>query len=431
MRFGSGSALLKVIIVALVALVMLVPLGLLRGLVQERAALRAQAVASVARGWAGRQLVSGPVIVVPVAQRGAEDKWVTRNHYLLPETLAVDAVVDVQRERRKVGIYEVPVYVATIRARAHFSPARQLAKFTAADTFHVYTDYARVLVPLGDPKGVRRIELARIGAGGLERARGFPVEALDAPLPLELTEASRDIELTMEIAGTEALSFLPLAHATNVKAKGNWPHPGFASGLLPTHRQVTDQGFEAGWQMLDVNRSYGVNWFEGDAVAEELKASAFGIDLVQPVDLYQQVTRSVKYAGLFVSLSLLTLFLFEQITRRALHPIEYSLLALALSVFYLLLLALSEHVGFACAYLLAAAALSALIAIYLSGVLRGRPAGAVAGTVFGAVYGLLYLLVTSEDYALLAGSLGLFALLATVMLVTRRIEWYGSASQSQ
>lgn len=139
----------------------------------------------------------------------------------------------------------------------------------------------------------------------------------------------------------------------------------------------------------------------------------------------------MKYAGLFVSLSLLTLFLLEQLTRRALHPIQYSLMALALSVFYLLLLALSEHIGFALAYLCAAAALCTLMGIYLAGVLRSRKAGVLSAGIFGLVYGLLYLLVTSEDYALLAGSLSLFALLATVMLITRRVDWYGSASQSQ
>jgi inner membrane protein len=182
--------------------------------------------------------------------------------------------------------------------------------------------------------------------------------------------------------------------------------------------------------VLDLNRSYGMRWLEGATSLRELQDSAFGIDLVQPVDLYQQITRSVKYAGLFVSLSLLTLFLLEQLTRRSLHPIQYGLMALALSVFYLLLLALAEQIGFALAYLLAAGALCALLGIYLAGVLRSRGAGAISGGIFGLVYGLLYLLVTSEDYALLAGSLSLFALLAAVMLLTRRVDWYGSASQS-
>ncbi len=157
---------------------------------------------------------------------------------------------------------------------------------------------------------------------------------------------------------------------------------------------------------------------------EPLQASAFGVDLVQPVDVYQQAERSVKYAGLFIALSLLTMFLWEHLARRPLHPIQYGLMGLALSVFYLLLLALAEQIGFALAYLAAAIALCALLGVYLAGALRSKKAGSGSAGAFAAVYGLLYLLVTSEDYALLAGSLGLFAVLATVMLVTRRLDWY-------
>lgn len=433
MRIGLGSPLVRAIAVAVVAIGMLIPLGMLLGLVNERTQMRQQAIGSVARGWGGKQLIGGALIAVPVSQQVEEKKWVTRDWYVLADTMDMDASVDVKAERRKVGVYEVPVYTTKVHARARFDLSLQVERFTAgAGAFEIHADRARVLVPVGDPRGLRSIALKIGGAsvGALEPTRGFAIPALAAPLPAGAAGAVREIELDLEAAGTEALAFLPLARATSVRAEGNWPHPGFTSGFLPTDRQVTDSGFRARWQVLDLNRAYGSRWLEGDASEEDLKNSAFGVDLIQPVDLYQQVTRSVKYGALFVSLSLLTLFLFEQITRRALHPIEYGLMALALSVFYLLLLALAEQIGFAFAYVLAAAALCALLGVYLSGVLRSHKAGMAAGGIFAAVYGLLYLLVTSEDYALLAGSLALFALLAVLMVLTRKIDWYGSGSQT-
>jgi len=132
----------------------------------------------------------------------------------------------------------------------------------------------------------------------------------------------------------------------------------------------------------------------------------------------------VKYGGLFIALSFLTLFLVENLRGRSIHPIQYGLMGLALSVFYLLLLALAEHIGFLPAYILATGALCALVSTYLAGAMGSTVASMVSGGIFAATYALLYLLITSESYALLAGSLALFALLATTMLLTRKIDWY-------
>ncbi len=232
------------------------------------------------------------------------------------------------------------------------------------------------------------------------------------------------MDISFEVAGTQSLKCLPLARVMRVQAQGNWPDPGFADGFLPTERHIDARGFTADWQVLNLNRSYGDRWFQGATSADTLLESGFGVELVQPVDIYQRSTRAVKYGGLFVALSFLTLFLVESLQRRPVHPIQYGLMGLALSVFYLLLLALSEHIGFVLAYGLATAALCSLMGIYLAGALQSRRSGIVAAAIFAATYALLYLLVTSESYALLAGSLALFGLLATVMYLTRKIDWY-------
>ena len=429
MRFGPGSALLKGIAVTFVALVMLIPLNMLRGLVAERTQMREQSVELVSRGWGGQQLVGGPVLAVPVTWTDSQRKVVTRDWYVLPDTATADVALRVEKEPRKLGVYEVPVYVAAINLKARFDVTREISRLTAGDgSLQVQLARARLLLPISDPRGVRIVKVSadQIAAGGLEPARGFPIPVLAAPLA---ANAGSEVELrefavTLELAGTQSLRFLPLARSMRVRMAGNWQHPGFTSGFLPVTRESGSTGFKARWQVLDLNRTYGARWFEGDASAQDLEHSAFGVDLVQPVDLYQQVNRAVKYAGLFIGLSLLTLFLFEHLSSQALHPIQYGLMGLALSVFYLLVLALAEHIGFTPAYVLAAAALCALIGVYLAGALNSGKAGIVAGGIFAAVYGLLYTLVTSEDYALLAGALSLFALLATLMVLTRKLDWY-------
>jgi inner membrane protein len=243
----------------------------------------------------------------------------------------------------------------------------------------------------------------------------------------DLINHGQPFDLTFEIAGTQSLAFWPLAHETHVNLRGNWSDPGFARGLLPVERHVRNGRFDASWQALDLNRSFATSWLDAAVPLNELKESEFGVDLVAPVDLYQQVERAVKYAEVFICLSFLTLFIWEHLARSPVHPIQYGLLGLALSTFFLLLLALAEHVGFAIAYLVATAALCSLLSVYLAGTLRSARAAASSGGYFAVLYGFMYLLVTSDDYALLAGALGLFVILAIAMVLTRKIDWYQAA----
>jgi inner membrane protein len=427
-----NPALKKGLAIIGVALLLLIPLAWLHALVSERTALREQAIASVARGWGGRQLLSGPILAIPVTTAAETEHAVTSDWYVLPESMNLDVELTVQAERRKLGVYEVPVYVAKVHVTGQFDLAREVAKLTAgSDAIRIHTARGRLILPINDLRGVRKIEMSGtpLTQASFEPGRGFPLAVLTAPLRLDmdLTNGKHAFDVTLEVAGTQTLGFLPLAHSSRVEIRGNWPDPGFASGFLPVERHVRDGRFAAVWEVLDLNRSFGAHWIENNVSLADLQDSAFGVDLVQPVDLYQQVERAVKYAGVFICLSFLTLFIWEHLTRRPVHPFQYGLMGLALSVFFLLLLALAEHVGFRAAYVMAALALCALLGIYLAGTMDSSKSGVASGGVFGLLYGFLYLLVTSDDYALLAGALGLFAVLATAMVLTRKVNWYETA----
>jgi inner membrane protein len=427
----SRSTSAKAAILTAIALLLLIPLSLLAGLVSDRVKQRDLAVASVAHGWGDRQWVSGPLIAIPVTTDADTDH--PRDWYVLPDNLDLNVDMRVQDAPRTVGSYPVPVYVARVHAKGEFDIARDIARLNHGDPrLRIHMDQARLLLPVNDLRGLRELHAASGEFQNFEPAAGFPIPTLAATLNAgtDLAAGRHAFDLTFDIAGTQSLQFLPLARTMQVHSHGNWPDPGFTAGFLPLEHRIDADGFVANWQILNFNRSYGDRWFQDAVAAPTILNSGFGIELVQPVDIYQRSIRAVKYGGLFIALSFMTLFLVEARERRPIHPIQYGLMGLALSVFYLLLLALSEHVGFVTAYVLATTALCTLMGFYLAGALRSGAAGATAAGIFACTYALLYLLVTTDNYALLAGSIALFTLLAVVMLLTRRLDWYAEEDRA-
>jgi inner membrane protein len=289
---------------------------------------------------------------------------------------------------------------------------------------------SRLRLPISSVQSLREISRAQFADHHVELGPVGPglYRGVEAPVDLSTlrTGQSMPFDFAAVVAGSRAVSMLPLGNVTTVSLRSDWPHPSFQGAFLPAEREITAQGFEARWQVLELNRTYRQVFAEGEVDVATLDKSAFGVGLFQSVDIYQRAERAVKYAALFIALTFLTLFAWEQVTRNRLHPLQYLLVGLALSMFYLLLIALSEHIAFAVAYVTAAASLVLLIGLYIAGALRSSYRGLVAGGAMSLVYGLLYMLVLSEDYSLLLGAIILFVALAAVMLATRRIDWYQS-----
>jgi inner membrane protein len=429
MVLSSKSPLIKVMTVAIAAIVLLIPLAMLRGLVSERTQMRDSAYAQVASGWGGPQLLGAPVLAIPVSEPGANGGTITRMWYVLPESLDIRTGITVQAEPRRVAIYDVPIFLASVQMAAQFDLPRHLARLMReVPDAQPQLESARLFLPVEDPRGVRDVRLSEADwvMPTLEPATGASLTGLTAQLVAQsgIGTSQRSLKVSMEVAGTRSLGFLPMARSVAAHISGNWPHPGFTRGFLPTERSSSASGFEARWSVLELNRAYGGAWFVEQAEKQTILDSAFGVDIVQPADLYQRVERSVKYGGLFVAFTFLALFLWERLANRLVHPIQYGLIGLSLSVFYLLLLALAEQIGFAAAYGAAAVAQCALLGVYLAGAFRDRRAGIGSSASFALMFTVLYLLVTSEDYSLLAGSVVLFAMVAAAMLLTRKLDWY-------
>lgn len=451
-----GSIILKMSVIGALILLLLIPLGMVRGLIAERAQRRDQVVGEIAAIWGHAQTLGGPVLLVPyqVHSRDTKGKIVGSSRYLayfLPETLKIDGRI--QPERRSRGIFEAAVYQAELRWAATFRrPGFSTWRIPEQD---VLWDEAALAIGVPDMRGIRRaVELAWEGrklalkpGGAVE---GLWTTGLRTPVPGLVAGKEGDaynLSFDMAINGSSELMLLPFGQQTTATLRSTWPDPSFTGAFLPESRKVGPDGFEATWNVPYFGRGYPQQWLEGEvdkvirrgggggvevyrgdvttATAGSVVAeSAFGVGLFLPVDAYQKTERSVKYGALFLLLTFLTFFLYEVFNPFSLHPLQYLLVGAALCLFYLLLLSISEHVPFGLSYAIASAATIGLIAGYSMAILRGRLRALGTAGALAALYGYLYVLLQAEDYALLLGSIGLFAILALVMYATRRIDWY-------
>ena len=434
---------LKILTAAVLTVVLLLPLGLIRGTVQERQQYRMDAVESVARSTAGAQTIAGPVLFVPYTDRtvvmqadaGGMQRPVVQETpgawTFFPESL--DASGTLRSIPRTIGLHEVRVYELDSRLRASF----------------------RVQVPRDeDPSSVRTIGAPRLGfairdvrgvvgmpaltvAGaprplqqGLGHAGGSRLHTL-LDVPAEGTLLEFDVELRAAVQGTESVSIVPLAERNVIALDSDWPHPKFHGEFLPRTREIGPDGFRARWEVSSLASTAQSKFRQSlEKPAESLPLESVSVSLVDPVNVYTQVDRATKYGVLFVLLTFVAFFMFEFLKQLRIHPIQYGLVGLAIAIFFLLLLALSERIAFGAAYLAAAVACVTLIGYYLRHVLGGWARGAGFAGLLGTLYAALYGLLVSEDNAMVLGAGLLFVILAAIMVLTRKVDWYQAASRA-
>jgi len=437
-----ANVALKALIVGVVAGAFIVPLVMIWSVVRDRSRYRDTVVAEVARSTAQSQTLVGPLVVVryrellPAAGRGEAEQVREGIDILLPDSLRIRSSAGVEMRQR--GIYRVPVFRAATRFTAAFTlPPR----FGLDKRSLVEEPRAEVVFGVSDPRGIRGIPEVKLDGTILEPHPGAGLGWLSHGFSAALPPAvGRRVELdgTLELLGTDRLLFLPVGAATDVEVSSDWPHPSFVGAFLPDERSVSARGFRAHWKLsrfatgvddamarVRDNMNRGVP-MPTDAVGG---TSAFpntdlGVRFVQPVDVYVQSERAVKYGFLFVFLTFVTFFLFEVLRRMAVHPIQYALCGAAVALFFLLLVSLSEHLPFAASYLIAGGACVGLATFYVGHVLRSVARGAVFCGLLGTLYAFLYVILQSEDYALLLGALLLFVALTVVIIITRRVDWY-------
>jgi inner membrane protein len=436
----------KALVIGFLMIVLLLPIAQVESLVGERVGMRQTAAARVAESWGGAQTTAAVLLAIPVettrkvVEQSAAGRETQRTEsfrntlYVLPDTLNV--VADAQPSYRQVGLYQTPVYLAQVQIRGEFLNrdfgflANQPQP--AGQTREVKWDEARLLVLNSESRALRAVdglkvagESAPVAADGYAGYAGISVGVPRAAL----SDGGRvPFEMKLTLAGSSQLTFLPLARKADITLKSKWPHPKFEGAPAPLDPVVTDAGFSARWSVLEINRSFGQTWYDvavnqGEPVQSAFASSGVGVTFYEPVDVYQRNYRAVHYAVLLIVITFLTFFLWEHVSGQSIHGMQYLMVGMALALFYLLLLALSEHLSFDLAYGVSAGALVALITVYLSGVLRSVPLALGAGAGLATLYAMLYWILRSEDYSLLMGALLLFGVLTILMLATRRIDW--------
>jgi inner membrane protein len=425
-----GSATGKVLFIGVLVLALLIPMGMIEGLVVERMQRYETVRADVANAWGDSQTVGGPILAVPyefTRMQYAQPATVRDELYVLPQALEIDGDVEVEELAR--GIYRVPVYTARLRVTGSFPAPAIDGDF---ENLEVLWDQAYFALPLADARSIKEPVRLALGGGTVEfqpgGARGVTgvgpqLAARYAELGLGAMETGRAFSFDLVLGGTGTLRFLPLGDMTRVGIRSNWVSPSFGGAYLPEERSVSGSGFTAAWRVLGLGRGYPSTWRRSDP-PPSTTASAFGADLIVPIGVHEATLRAAKYAVLVIGLTFVAYFLFELFAALRLHALQYLLIGMATCVFYVLLLALAEQIGFGPAYAASAIASTTLIGTYSAAVLRSMRRAAPVGGLLAALYGYLYVTLEAEDYALLFGALGLFAALAAFMYATRRIDWH-------
>jgi inner membrane protein len=434
----------KIGAVSLVALLLLLPVVQIRELVSEREQTRDSVVAEMARSTGHAQTITGPLLVVPYtrkvrswseARESEPGRWieteVAGQLTFLPADFELRGSLQVAERQR--GIYRARLFEAeagitgSFELKANYGITTDLADYT----FHT----PHLALGISDIRGIgTALELDWNGNEmRFEPGTATPVLAAGVHAAVPAPDVSSARQMTYAIAlalrGTSDFQVTPMGRESRVQLTSNWPHPSFVGEFLPREREVSASGFSARWQtsffatnlenVVTACRDGSV----GNAACRELESRHFGVSFIDPVDHYVQSDRATKYAFLFIGLTFAACFLLEVLRRLSVHPIQYGLVGLSLAVFFLLLLSLSEHLGFAWAYCVSAAACISLIAYYVAHIIGKKRVGALFAGALGSLYALLYAILSAEDYSLLIGSVLVFAVLGTIMVLTRKVNW--------
>ncbi|MDZ7268694.1 MAG: cell envelope integrity protein CreD [candidate division KSB1 bacterium] len=418
---------LRLFIIAGLSLLLLIPAALIIFLIDERKERRDHAILEVSEKWGQSQIIGGPILTIPYQRvvGSSDGKTVTtvvEQAHFLPDFLQVSG--ELTPEIRHRGIYDVVLYQSDLQVTGTF-PAPDFDELGIAPKDILWQD-AVFALGISDLKGIR--ETIVIKWNGVEHIANPGIESKDVLLSgisvkpaLQPGAAAHSFHVALKLNGSGELQFLPVGKETKVKIAAAWGNPSFVGSFLPAARELRHDRFTAEWSVLHLNRNYPQQWL---GPRQELAASAFGVRLLLPIDEYQKTTRSAKYAIMFIALTFLAFFMTEILNRRILHPIQYLLVGFALLVFYTLLLSLSEYLPFNRSYLIASAAVVILISAYTRGMMQSNAIALLIGGILVLLYGFLFVILQLQDYALLLGSIGLFVILALVMYLTRKIDWF-------
>jgi inner membrane protein len=425
-NYIRSSISLKILSVGILILLLLIPAGMIQSLINERQSRRDSVVNEISNKWGTRQVVTGPFITVPFKTFFKDDKGKTQFNlnylHILPEVL--DVTGEIKPEVRYRSLFEAVLYNTRLRFSGNFKlpPASQLN----VDQTSILWDKAYFSLGITDMRGIQDKIIINFNGADYNASPGLKtIDLAEAGVgtqikPLTPNEPNK-FNFTLNLNGSEQISFVPVGESNTIRINSTWPSPSFNGAFLPVSREVKKDGFSANWKILHLNRNYPQFW---EGAKYKVAPSAFGLQLILTADIYQKSMRLAKYSIMFLVFTFAAFFFSEIINKRRVHPIQYLLIGMAILIFYTLVLSLSEHMHFNYAYIMSAAVVTLIIAGYAKAIVsNSRFAFTIAG-LLTILYSYLFIVLQLEDYALIMGSIGLLIILAIVMYMTRKIDWY-------
>jgi inner membrane protein len=421
-------------ILFLVGLLM-IPNAMIQNLIQERNAYLFQVQEEVSQSWGGIQTIGGPVLAIPYTQRSTNAEGhmliLENTFFVLPQDIKYNGNLETTLKKR--SLYEVLLYSSDLHITAQFN-IPELGK-GINNLEKILYDKATLTLTVSDPKAIKEIVHVSYKDNNLKLSSGSAFRniignGLSTSFPLEKSDNSISLDINLSLNGHQALYFYPSGESTSIALSGNWGSPSFQGNVLPSSSEINEQNFSAQWLTNEYNRPTPSVW-TNNQYSLIREHSGFGVKLIKTADQYQQNSRTAKYALLIIALTFGLFFVFETVYKSSIHPIQYLLLGFSLSLFYYLLLSIAEHLGFTLAYGIASYATISSICIYAYYILKdGRKIG-ILSTLLVVLYSYIFILLQLEDFALLAGSVGLFIILGLAMFITRNVDWYNTHANSE
>lgn len=436
----------RCLVIAGITLGLLIPLFFVSDIVDERSDMRRRAVSDIASLWGESQTINGPVLVIPYLReyitkgtvKNSEGKDVvevrqqTVREYriALPVDVTFTATLDPQVRHR--SIYEYVVYTGTVDIAGRFR-VPEAADF-GEKIIRIDWENAWLALGITDLRAITGVSLllwndvkrpAYNPGTGLKNLLG---PGFQAPLALKAANAGTEntFSLSVNLNGSGGIQFTPVGESSIIKVAGPWPHPSFSGSLLPTKRQISETDFSAEWHIPHLSRTYPQNGVldQDEFAGNAIRSFTAGVDLFEAVSLYSQIDRAVKYGLLFIGLTFTALLSFELVSRVRLHLMQYGLVGLAMTLFYLVLLSLAEHTVFLAAFAAASLVSIFMNSLYIAAAMRSAKKGGIVAGLLTALYLLLYALLQMEEYALLIGTGLVLLVVGILMYLTRHLPQY-------
>ena len=420
------SLTIKLVLLAILGLFLLVPLQMIKQIILERQLNAEKVKKEISEQWAAKQCFSGPVINIPVRtiQSAGNEKSITRLWHILPENLNISG--NIIPEIRYRGIYKSVVYDSELKITGYFIiPDEDVLK-----GHEVLYNEAYFTVGISDNRGLKGKIILKTDSAELEAIPGVRdndifQSGITFLSPVLNPGKKVSLDMTINLSGSEGLLLTPLGKLTFAHLQSEWSSPSFNGSFLPVKRSVNEKGFTADWEVTHLNRNYPQSW---TGSAFQPLESSFGLDLFQPVDHYQKSWRSSRYGILFIALTFLVLIFLEVTRKEVIHIFHYFLVSLGLVLFFSLLNSLSEQIGFNLSYLVSSIATILMISFFTGTIFREKKTAFIVFGMLVILYSFIFVLLTLNDYAYLAGNIGLFLLLAVIMKLASNMEIFKKAA---